>query len=83
MILSLAALAQPTRLEAFRALIAREPVGMAAGDLARLLEVPQNTRSTHLNTLSHAGLVRGERHSRSFIYRVDLDRCSDVMLATL
>lgn len=79
-ILALAALAQPTRLDAFRTLISHEPAGVAAGELARLLEVPQNTLSAHLNILSHAGLVRGERHSRSIIYRVDLDRFREVML---
>ncbi|MBB5701155.1 DNA-binding transcriptional ArsR family regulator [Ochrobactrum daejeonense] len=30
--------------------------------------------SAHLATLSRAGLVRGERQSRSIIYRADLDR---------
>ena len=79
-ILALAALAQSTRLDAFRRLIASEPGGIAAGELARQLEVPQNTLSAHLNILAHAGLVRGERQSRSIIYRVDLDRFRDVML---
>lgn len=79
-ILALAALAQPTRLVAFRQLVSSEPNGIAAGELARRLEVPQNTLSAHLNILAHAGLVRGERHSRSIIYRVDLDRFRDVML---
>lgn len=79
-ILTLAALAQPTRLDAFRRLIASEPGGIAAGELARQLEVPQNTLSAHLNILAHAGLVRGERQSRSIIYRVDLDRFREVML---
>ena len=79
-ILVLAALAQPTRLDSFRRLIANEPDGMAAGELARQLEVPQNTLSAHLNIMAHAGLVRGERHSRSIIYRVDLDHFRDVML---
>ena len=79
-ILALAALAQSTRLDAFRQLIAKEPIGIAAGDLARLLEVPQNTLSAHLNVMSHAGLVRGDRNGRSIVYRVDLDRFRDVML---
>jgi ArsR family transcriptional regulator, arsenate/arsenite/antimonite-responsive transcriptional repressor len=34
------ALSQPTRLEALRLLIAHEPEGLAAGDLAGLLSVP-------------------------------------------
>ena len=37
---SLGALAQHTRLEAFRLLVRHEPTGLAAGDLAGLLAVP-------------------------------------------
>jgi DNA-binding transcriptional ArsR family regulator len=72
-ILALAALAQPTRLETFRLLVKHEPTGIPAGELARVLEVPQNTMSAHLSTLARAGLVKSERQSRSIIYRADLD----------
>ncbi|WFU49577.1 ArsR/SmtB family transcription factor [Sinorhizobium terangae] len=82
-ITALAALAQPTRLRTFRLLVEREPEGVPAGELARLADVPQNTMSAHLATLSQAGLVRGERQSRSIIYRVDLDRFRSVMLYLL
>lgn len=70
----LSALSQSTRLQAFRHLVAHEPDGVAAGEIARLVEVPQNTMSTHLATLAHCGLVRSERQSRSIIYRADLER---------
>ena len=79
-IAALAALAQTTRLEAFRLLVSREPDGVAAGELARLLAIPQNTMSAHLAVLARAGLVRTERRSRSIIYRADLVRFSDVVL---
>lgn len=68
----LAALSQPTRLKAFRLLVAHEPDGLAAGDVARLANVPQNTMSAHLATLAQCGLARSERRSRSVIYRADL-----------
>jgi DNA-binding transcriptional ArsR family regulator len=71
-VLALAALAQPTRLQAFRLLVQYEPGGIAAGDLARLLEVPQNTLSAHLSVLSRADLVTSERQSRSIVYRANL-----------
>ena len=71
-ITALAALAQGTRLDTFRLLVKHEPDGIPAGELARRLDVPQNTLSTHLAILSRAGLVSGERHSRSIIYRADL-----------
>ena len=82
-VLALAALAQPTRLEAFRTLARHEPDGLAAGDLARLLEVPQNTLSAHLAILSRARLVSSERHSRSIVYRANLDDFRDVTLFLL
>lgn len=72
-IVALGALAQGTRLDTFRLLVRHEPIGMPAGEIARELEIPQNTMSTHLSVLSRAGLVRAERHGRSIIYRADLD----------
>ncbi len=79
-IAALAALAQSTRLNTFRLLVSREPDGVPAGELAREMEVPQNTMSAHLAILARAGLVRGERRSRSIIYRADLSRLRDVLL---
>jgi len=77
-ILALAALAQPTRLDTFQLLVAHEPEGLAAGEIARRLAVPHNTLSAHLGALSRAGLVRAERRSRSIIYRADLQRLGSV-----
>jgi ArsR family transcriptional regulator, arsenate/arsenite/antimonite-responsive transcriptional repressor len=79
-ILALAALAQSTRLDAFRLLVRHEPDGLPAGDLARSLAIPHNTMSSHLAILSRAGLVNGERRSRSILYRANLDRLRDVTL---
>lgn len=70
---ALGALAQGTRLDVFRLLVRHEPEGLPAGDIARRLDVPQNTMSAHLGILARAGLVRSERHSRSIIYQADLD----------
>lgn len=82
-ILALAALAQPTRLDAFRLLVRHEPNGMAAGDIADALAVPANTMSAHLGVLSRAGLITSRRMSRSIIYRADLDRISNLVLFLL
>lgn len=79
----LAALAQDTRLNAFRLLVANEPQGLAAGEIARIANVPQNTMSTHLATLHAAGLVKSERHSRSIIYRADLESLKRVVVFLL
>lgn len=72
-ILAFSALAQPTRLDVFRLLIAHEPDGMPAGEIARHMDVPHNTMSSHLATLTRAGLIEAERQSRSIIYRARLD----------
>jgi ArsR family transcriptional regulator len=61
-----AALAQPTRLDVFRLLMEHEPDGLPAGEIARQMNVPHNTMSTHLAILT-------ERQSRSIIYRAKLD----------
>jgi ArsR family transcriptional regulator len=79
-IVALAALAQGTRLDVFRMLARHEPHGLPAGELAREMATPHNTMSAHLAVLSRAGLARGERYSRSIIYRADLNRLREVML---
>jgi DNA-binding transcriptional ArsR family regulator len=79
----LAALSQPTRLKAFRLLVAHEPDGIAAGEIARLADVPQNTMSAHLATLAQSGLVNSERQSRSVVYRADLERFKALLVFLL
>lgn len=73
-----AALSQSTRLDAFRLIIKHEPDGLPAGEVARLLDVPQNTMSSHLAVLTRAGLISAARHSRSIIYRAELDRVREL-----
>lgn len=82
-IAALSALAQPTRLDTFRLLVRREPEGVAAGELARLMDVPQNTMSSHLAILTRAGLIDNERQSRSILYRANLDGFRDLTLFLL
>ncbi|MEP6841238.1 MAG: winged helix-turn-helix domain-containing protein [Bradyrhizobium sp.] len=82
-ILALAALAQSTRLDVFRLLAKHEPEGLAAGDIATALAVPQNTMSSHLAILSRAGLVTAQRFSRSIVYRADLAAFQAVVLFML
>ncbi|KPF54728.1 MULTISPECIES: ArsR/SmtB family transcription factor [Novosphingobium] len=79
-IAALGALAQGTRLDVFRVLVRHEPAGLAAGEIARLLGVPQNTMSAHLGILARAGLVQSQRQGRTIVYRADLDGLRAVML---
>lgn len=78
-LLAFAALSQATRLEVFRLLMTFEPEGLAAGEIARRVAVPQNTMSTHLAVLSRAGLVAAERRSRSIIYRASVSGLRDLI----
>lgn len=67
------ALAQGTRLETFRLLVRRGVAGMAAGDIANDLGVPQNTLSSHLAIMVNAGILDSKREGRSIVYRIDID----------
>lgn len=79
-ILGLAALAQSTRLEAFNLLVRNEPQGLPAGEVARILAVPQNTMSSHLAVLARAGLIDVERRSRQMVYRANIDTLRNLTL---
>ena len=53
----LSALAQDSRLAVFRLLVRAGPEGVAAGEIARGLEITPNTLSAQLTILANAGLV--------------------------
>jgi DNA-binding transcriptional ArsR family regulator len=65
---ALAALAQESRLDVFRLLIAAGPEGLAAGDIAQKLRLAPNTLTFHFDRLRAAGLVSVRREGRSMIY---------------
>lgn len=73
---SLAALAQPVRLQIFRALVVAGPEGLTPGTLVEALAVPGTSLSFHLKELAHSGLVTQERNGRNLIYRAAFDRMS-------
>jgi len=79
----LSALAQPTRLDVFRLLVRHEPHGLPAGEIARRLDVPHNTMSTHLAVLTRAGLISVQKHSRSMIYRSEMSVIHELVLYML
>ena len=78
-VLALAALAQPTRLQVFRALVVAGAQGVTPGALAEQLGVAPNTLSFHLKELVHADLVATERVGRNLIYRAQFDRMNAVL----
>src|SRR5450432_642491 len=76
---SLGALAQPVRLQVFRALVVRGNTGLTPGAMAEGLGIPANTLSFHLKELTHAGLVTQERSSRNIIYRAAYERMNALL----
>ena len=71
---ALAALAQASRLQVFRALLVAGHTGLVPGVIAETLEVAAATLSFHLKEPVHAGLVSCERSGRSLIYRADFSQ---------
>jgi len=76
---SLSALAQESRLAAFRLLVRRGDEGMAAGEIARALSIPHNTMSSHLAILVNAGLINSRRESRSIIYSINFSGTRELL----
>jgi ArsR family transcriptional regulator len=76
---ALAALAQPLRLQVFRALVVAGPQGLTPGAMSEGTGVPPNTLSFHLKELTHAGLVTQQRDGRYLIYRADFGRMNGLL----
>lgn len=78
-IASLSALAHDGRLAVFRMLVQAGPEGLAAGEIARRLDVLPNSLSANLNVLSHADLVASRREGRSIIYTAQYDQMTGLL----
>ncbi len=76
----LSAIAHEARLEVFRLLVKAGPKGVAAGDIARKLDVAANTMSAQLLVLSNAGLIHARREGRSIIYAINFDAVRDLLV---
>lgn len=76
---ALSALAHPGRLAVFRMLVQAGREGVAAGEIARQLDVPANTLSSNLNILSHADLIENRRVGRSVIYSARYESMADLL----
>ena len=76
---NLSALGHEGRLAIFRLLVRAGPPGVAAGEIARRLDMIPNTLSANLNVLSHAGLIGSRREGRSIIYAADYGAMSDLL----
>ncbi len=76
---ALAALAQPVRLQVFRALVVAGPRGMVPGTMAQGLAISSSALSFHLKELVHAGLITQERASRHLIYRAEFGQMNALL----
>ncbi len=65
---ALAALAQASRLQIFRALVQAGSSGLAAGRISELTGIAPSSLSFHLKELSHAALVTSVQNGRFVIY---------------
>ena len=75
----LAALAQHSRLDAFRLLVEAGPQGMPAGHLADSLRLTPNALTFHLDRLRDAGLVTVRRKGRSMIYAAQFETMNELI----
>jgi DNA-binding transcriptional ArsR family regulator len=75
----LSALAHERRLAIFRLLVQAGEEGVAAGEIARRLNVLPNTMSASLSVLSHAGLVDSRRDGRSIVYTANYESMRALM----
>jgi len=78
-VITLAALAQETRLAIFRLLVEAGPEGVAAGRIGESLKVPGATLSFHLKELARAGLVTTRQERQFIYYAVDFERMAELM----
>lgn len=76
---ALAALAQESRLDAFRELVQAGPAGLAAGDLAGRLGISPPALSFHLKGLVHAGLATSRQDGRFVYYSADFDAMQSLL----
>jgi len=70
---ALGALAQETRIELYRLLVAHGAEGLPAGAIAEQLGVAPSSLSFHLQQLLHAGLVTQRRLGRQLIYAAEYE----------
>lgn len=76
---ALAALAHPSRLQVFRALVVIGQQGLTPGTMAEALGMPAATLSFHLKELVNARLVTQERAGRNLLYRAAYERMNAVL----
>ena len=65
-------LASGIRLDIFRLLVKHAPMGLVAGEIATILDLPPTNLSFHLKAMTHAGLINVTQEGRYQRYRANL-----------
>jgi ArsR family transcriptional regulator, arsenate/arsenite/antimonite-responsive transcriptional repressor len=78
-IAALGALAQETRLDAYRLLVTQGPEGLPAGAIADRLGVLPASLTFHLKELQHAGLITQRRLGRQLIYAAEYRAMTELL----
>lgn len=73
------ALSHDIRLSVFRLLIKAGADGVTAGEIARQINVPASTLSSHLNRLEQAGLIFSTREQQKIVYAVSIRGTQDLV----
>ena len=76
---ALAALAQDSRLAAYRLLVKRGPAGLVSGEIGGKLGIPGPTLSFHLKELAQAGLLTARKESRFVYYAANCERMNALL----
>ncbi|KGU73973.1 ArsR/SmtB family transcription factor [Burkholderia pseudomallei] len=76
---ALGALAQESRLAAFRLLVEAGPGGLPAGQIAERLGIPPSSLSFHMKELTYASLVTVEQRGRFMIYSANYAAMNDLL----
>jgi len=76
---ALAALAQESRLAAYRLLVQAGPAGLAASKIAEALGMPASSLSFHLKELTHANMIVPRQDGRFIIYAAQYDRMNALL----
>ena len=67
----MSALAQTTRLKVYQRLVEELPNGLAAGEIAKAMDMSPNGMTSHFTILAAAGLVSSEKIGRTVLYRAE------------
>jgi DNA-binding transcriptional ArsR family regulator len=73
------ALSQETRLKVFKILVEYGKTGVSAGIIGERLNIPHNTLSFHLSSLSKVDLISSKKDGRQMIYCANISAIEELI----